>query len=74
MICMICQLMAFVHDAFEDLGVIRGILTVDKECGFYATRGQLVKQISGIFARAVIVCDGQQLRAAIGGVCGCAQR
>ena len=64
-VCMVCQLMALADDAPERLRPAGGVDAVDEERRVYAALGQTVEQVGGIFARAVVKRDGQQLRAAV---------
>ena len=70
-VCMVCQLMALADDAPERLrpGGLNpragGVDAVDEERRVYAALGQTVEQVGGVFARAVVKRDGQQLRAAV---------
>ena len=66
---MVCQLVPFVYDALQRLRPAGGVDAVDEERRVHAAFSQTVEQVGGIFARAVVKRDGQQLRPAIQTFC-----
>ena len=68
-VCMVCQLVALVHNAAERFRPAGGVYAVDKEGGMDAALRQPVKKLPSVFTGAVVKGNCQQLCAAVLWLC-----